>query len=290
MRTCPKCHAFVSDMANFCDNCGQALQNQPLASPATPPRPPSIPAATGAQPGVCSACGFQNTPGEMFCQNCGVQLAPVTSAPPPAPRPITGDPAPQPVATPAPRQVCPECGFPASPTDIFCQNCGIKLTEAAQISPNSAAIDDPLSAHPVQTPFAPVEHPQNAPEPQQPLAPPLPSFPVAAPQIEAVLALRESGVLLPLPKDKTDIIIGRSDAARSIYPDIDLAPHGGDAHGVSRRHARLIVEVDGIYLEDLNSTNFTFLNRRRLEPGQRYPLRHGDEIRLGLLALEYRET
>jgi pSer/pThr/pTyr-binding forkhead associated (FHA) protein len=131
---------------------------------------------------------------------------------------------------------------------------------------------------------------QDIPEPPTPPIPSTPPFPVAAPQVEAILLLRESGVLLPLPKGKTDLIIGRSDAARSIYPDIDLAPHGGDAHGVSRRHARLIVEADGVYLEDLNSTNFTFLNRRRLEPGQRYPLRNGDEIRLGLLALEYRET
>lgn len=158
------------------------------------------------------------------------------------------------------------------------------------MSSNSAAIDEPLSAHPAQTPPSPMKLLQGIPEPQTPLTPSTPPFPVAAPQVEAILALRESGVLLPLPKDKTDIIIGRSDAARSIYPDIDLAPHGGDAHGVSRRHARLIVEADGVYLEDLNSTNFTFLNRRRLEPGQRYPLRNGDEIRLGLLALEYRET
>jgi pSer/pThr/pTyr-binding forkhead associated (FHA) protein len=37
----------------------------------------------------------------------------------------------------------------------------------------------------------------------------------------------------------------------------------------------------------LNSTNYTFLNRQRLQPGQRYPLKQNDEIRLGLLVLEY---
>ncbi len=46
--------------------------------------------------------------------------------------------------------------------------------------------------------------------------------------------------------------------------------------------------ADGIYIEDLNSTNFTFLNRIRLQPGQAYPLKDGDEIRLGVLTLEYR--
>lgn len=288
MRTCPECHAFVSDMANFCDSCGHPLQNQPKA-PSAAPAPPKLPSApvsasAGARAGICSACGFQNIPGEMFCQNCGVQLAPVASAPPPPPRPITSNPEPQPqqIVSPLPRGVCAECGYPASQTDVFCQNCGIKLPDAVQAAPNNTAIDAPPLANLAQTLSSPIETPQGALELQQPPAP-------STPHIEAVLVLRESGVWLQLPKDKTDIIIGRSDAARGIYPDIDLTPHGGDAHGVSRRHAHLIVEADGIYLEDLNSTNFTFINRRRLEPGQRYLLRHGDEIRVGLLALEYRE-
>ena len=35
--------------------------------------------------GLCSACGFMNITGELFCEQCGVQLPPVSSQPPPLP-------------------------------------------------------------------------------------------------------------------------------------------------------------------------------------------------------------
>jgi pSer/pThr/pTyr-binding forkhead associated (FHA) protein len=101
------------------------------------------------------------------------------------------------------------------------------------------------------------------------------------------LIILETGVELPLSFQKSELLIGRSDPARNIYPDVDLASHRGEAFGVSRAHARLVSQGLQIYIEDLNSTNFTFLNQKRLQPGQRYPLKYGDEIRLGLLAMKY---
>ena len=52
-----------------------------------------------------------------------------------------------------------------------------------------------------------------------------------------------------------------------------------DSSFVSRRHARLTVDLRGITLEDLGSHNGTFLNGQRLSAP--LPLRHGDEIRIG---------
>lgn len=52
-----------------------------------------------------------------------------------------------------------------------------------------------------------------------------------------------------------------------------------DAHGVSRRHARIVVSGRTATLEDLGSKNGTFLNGRRLEGPA--PLGSGDEIQLG---------
>jgi pSer/pThr/pTyr-binding forkhead associated (FHA) protein len=69
---------------------------------------------------------------------------------------------------------------------------------------------------------------------------------------------------------------------------VDLAEQEGERSGVSRKHARILQRPDGAYIEDLNSTNFTFLNHVRLHPGHTYPLKDGDEIRLGVLTLEYR--
>jgi pSer/pThr/pTyr-binding forkhead associated (FHA) protein len=102
------------------------------------------------------------------------------------------------------------------------------------------------------------------------------------------LILRDKGVELPLPPDQPELVIGRTDPVQNIYPDVDLAEQEGERSGVSRKHARILQRPDGAYIEDLNSTNFTFLNHVRLHPGHTYPLKDGDEIRLGVLTLEYR--
>ncbi len=101
------------------------------------------------------------------------------------------------------------------------------------------------------------------------------------------LVLVECDLSLPLQAGAGELLIGRADPVGGVYPEIDLSTHGGGAGGVSRRHARLVLKAEGVFLEDLNSTNFTFLNRQRLQPGRLYPLRDGDEIRLGNLALVY---
>ena len=46
--------------------------------------------------------------------------------------------------------------------------------------------------------------------------------------------------------------------------------------------------TDKYFLEDQGSTNGTFVNRgRRLEPGQRHPLKDGDEIIVGKTFLRF---
>ncbi len=49
--------------------------------------------------------------------------------------------------------------------------------------------------------------------------------------------------------------------------------------GISRRHARLVRDHSGIYIEDMKSANGTFLNGNRLS--NRLQLRDGDKITLG---------
>jgi pSer/pThr/pTyr-binding forkhead associated (FHA) protein len=88
--------------------------------------------------------------------------------------------------------------------------------------------------------------------------------------IEYRLRSGERVYVLPLG----EVLIGREPACQ-IQLDGDL---------VSRRHARLVVEEEGIRFEDLGSSNGSFVNELRVdEPLQ---LREGDRIRIGLTLLE----
>jgi len=75
---------------------------------------------------------------------------------------------------------------------------------------------------------------------------------------------------------RSELVIGRDEGV-----DIVIA-----TPAVSRRHARLMVEGDGYAIEDLGSSNGTFVNDDRLI-GRR-TLQHGDRIRLGqAITLDY---
>jgi pSer/pThr/pTyr-binding forkhead associated (FHA) protein len=66
--------------------------------------------------------------------------------------------------------------------------------------------------------------------------------------------------------------LGRDTACELAFPD-------KSATGVSWRHARIDLGPDGAWVTDLNSSNGTFLDDRRVT--ERAPLKVGDEIRLG---------
>ena len=84
-----------------------------------------------------------------------------------------------------------------------------------------------------------------------------------------------------------EIQIGRWDADGGIFPDVDLDADDPEAK-VSRRHARIVRRSDQYTIEDLGSTNGTFINRgRRLVPGDRHALRDGDEIIVGKTFLRF---
>lgn len=81
--------------------------------------------------------------------------------------------------------------------------------------------------------------------------------------------------------------IGRWDADSGIFPDIDLDEDDPEAK-ISRRHARIINHNGQYFIEDLGSTNGTFVNRgRRLLPGKRQMLQNGDEIIVGKTFLKF---
>jgi len=109
---------------------------------------------------------------------------------------------------------------------------------------------------------------------------------VAKPHAKLVIS-RGGNIGKEFPVVGPEAQIGRWDADNGIFPDIDLDQHDPEAK-VSRRHARIIAESGQYNVEDLGSTNGTFVNRgRRLIPGKRQPLRSGDELIIGKTFLKF---
>jgi pSer/pThr/pTyr-binding forkhead associated (FHA) protein len=104
------------------------------------------------------------------------------------------------------------------------------------------------------------------------------------------LVMQPSNTALPFPTNKKEVIIGREDPISSHFPDVELGAHGGDEGGVSREHARISIR-DGQYaIEDLESVNYTFVNKQKLEPGSVRILQDGDELRFGRVVAIFRCT
>lgn len=86
-------------------------------------------------------------------------------------------------------------------------------------------------------------------------------------------------------KNQPLLIIGRDYPAPDKNLVLDMSRYGDLAQGISRQHAQILYANDAYFIEDLGSTNGTWLNRSRLTPGQSYPLRSDDQIWLGPLKL-----
>lgn len=107
----------------------------------------------------------------------------------------------------------------------------------------------------------------------------------------AVLVIERGGApgtKFALTSDESTI--GRWDADNGIFPDVDLDAFDEDAK-VSRRHARIRRNNGSYFIEDLGSTNGTYVNRgRRLLPGNTQILNDGDEVIVGKTFLRFMVT
>ena len=88
-----------------------------------------------------------------------------------------------------------------------------------------------------------------------------------------VLSLNQS-VLGEFPLDKERVVIGRK-------PESDVQV---DNLAVSGRHAAIVTILSDSFLEDLDSTNGTFVNGKLIK---KHALRHGDVVTIGKHELRY---
>jgi len=159
-------------------------------------------------------------------------------------------------------------------------------------APEPPAYSPPQSLPPVPRPVSVTSLgvPPVVSEPDNPAAPPLESaHPGSLAHATLVIERGDSpGTEFQLLNDESTI--GRWDADNGIFPDVDLDAHDADAK-VSRRHARIVRNNGSYFVEDLGSTNGTYVNRgRRLLPGNAQLLSDGDELIVGKTFLRFQIT
>lgn len=96
----------------------------------------------------------------------------------------------------------------------------------------------------------------------------------------------EGGATPMLVYPKQEIILGRRDPNTGTLPDVDMTAYSGYRMGVSRTHASIRLQDKQLNLSDRGSSNGTFLNGTRLVAHRPYPIKDGDEIRLGQMVLK----
>lgn len=185
---------------------------------------------------------------------------------------------------------CEACGASSPETAAFCDQCGTRLASSDVHrtdlpNPKNSTVETPIFSASNVTSFG-------VPAVMSEIDDALPSkvgqsTSLANPNAKLIIDRGEAaGTEFPISRDEATI--GRWDADNGIFPDVDLDTFDQEAK-VSRRHARVILRDGKYLLEDLGSTNGTFINRgRRLLPGTPQPLADGDEIIVGKTFLRFR--
>lgn len=188
---------------------------------------------------------------------------------------------------------CPACQTANLDTSRFCDECGTRLVGPQPVTPPSSpeppAYVPPPSASSFQRPVSvtSIGIPPVALEAEQPA--PVPQRRSGNSGVAHARLIVERGEMpgteFRLVNDESTI--GRWDADNGIFPDVDLDAHDADAK-VSRRHARVLRNNGSYFIEDLGSTNGTYVNRgRRLLPGNAQSLSDGDEVIVGKTFLRF---
>lgn len=264
-QTCSNCGASLPPNAKFCLECGTRVQQLAMVRPTN-----------------CVNCGSELLPNAKFCMECGtpVEMVPATGGAAAAQTPSA--PAPQPAATtstaasasaPAPQQ-------PPTPPLAEATSAPASAPPPQQATNTPSAVPMPVPPSPAPSVASP---PSSTPASAAPVAR---SYP--APDLGSGPRLVASdGTVIPLAQ-QGELIVGREDPISGVHPDIDLTNVGGEAGGVSRRHAMIQAQGGQWSIVDLDSTNYTRINGNRIAPHTPTPLQDGARVHFGRLELEFK--
>ena len=103
-----------------------------------------------------------------------------------------------------------------------------------------------------------------------------------------IIYINDKGQLRELLLPKGETIIGRNPESFEVQartPEKTLNLGIFDVT-ISKRHLRIIYDEKNVYIEDLESTNGSYINGEKIESLKRYTVKDGDKIRLGALDTE----
>ena len=213
---------------------------------------------------VCPNCNHQNPDGAVQCEACYTPLPAMST--------------------------CPNCGATVQMDASFCGQCGFSLRSAGA----GQGVESPplvsVSPVPVPPPPAPAARPNSIPSFDPPPFPAT-SQPIVEGEDDIPIQYRtqiqqqtarllhvQTSTAIELPQGLNLIHLGKPNDR--IPADIDLSGFP-NSEIVSRIHADIRVEGDAYYLEDVGSSNGTYVNNAVLPSGNRHRLRPGDRIALG---------
>lgn len=169
-------------------------------------------------------------------------------------------------------KTCPHCGSENPDTQVLCVRCNTLLVSEQEQAQTLPSGDEKAGATQL---LENVEQGAN-----------VPRWGTARLGAEHKLLFHVRGHDTPLVISlKGKLVIGRYDTETDTTPDVSLDNYAAAEMGVSRRHALITAEDDGLKVMDLNSSNFTYINGQKLIAHQSRILRDGDELRLGRLIL-----
>jgi hypothetical protein len=158
-------------------------------------------------------------------------------------------------------QICPTCGHENPESAGACAKCSATLQK-----------------------FPTGNTTRDVPPPDEFSLPSLPSIKDLPRNVVGLYILNQKEPILYRFSNKR-LMLGR-DVPPDALPAIDLAHFKAALLGVSRKHAIIKPDNQGGYaLEDLGSTNGTWVNNHQLQPYEPHPLNNGAQIRLAHLTM-----
>jgi FHA domain len=215
----------------------------------------------------CPFCAFDNEEGALFCEQCKSDLSGVPSTPAGAAAPVA-----MAVEETIPMAAAVEDVVPVAAAEATVPIAeAVPLAEAAPIAA-AAVAEPPPAAAPPPPPAAAPAAPTTAPE----------ALPAGAQPKLVVIRGQKLNVEYPLYEGHN--FIGRSDE-KPVDVDLD-DQEPPDRVWTSRQHALVTFENNTLAIEDLNSANGTFVNRNRVYPGSKCPLKVGDIVQIGTVQMK----